>query len=61
MARNPREEAMKAAGKSSETWFGQKGYRYRDIGVIVSNMEVYGDDLGSGIYDLYEIPVFMES
>ena len=45
MARNPREEAMKAAGRVRNL-VRTKGYRYRDIGVIVSNIEVYGDDLG---------------
>lgn len=44
--------------KSSEPG-SDKRYRYRDIGVIVSNMEVYGDDLGQA-FDLYEIPVFMD-
>jgi len=58
VARNPREEAMKAAGRVRNL-VRTKGYRYRDIGVIVSNMEVYGDDLGHA-FDLYEIPVFMD-
>ena len=57
VARNP-EEAMKAAGRVRNL-VRTKGYRYRDIGVIVSNMEVYGDDLGQA-FDLYEIPVFMD-
>lgn len=58
VARNPREEAMKAAGRVRNL-VRTKGYRYRDIGVIVSNMEVYGDDLGQA-FDIYEIPVFMD-
>lgn len=58
VVRNPREEAMKAAGRVRNL-VRTKGYRYRDIGVIVSNMEVYGDDLGQA-FDLYEIPVFMD-
>ena len=58
VARNPREEAMKAAGRVRNL-VRTKGYRYRDIGVIVSNMEVYGDDLGQA-FDLYEIPVVMD-
>ena len=58
VARNPREEAMKAAGRVRNL-VRTKGYRYRDIGVIVSNMEVYGDDLGQA-FDLYEIPLFMD-
>lgn len=58
VARNPREEAMKAAGRVRNL-VRTKGYRYRNIGVIVSNMEVYGDDLGQA-FDLYEIPVFMD-
>ena len=58
VARNPREEALKAAGRVRNL-VRTKGYRYRDIGVIVSNMEVYGDDLGQA-FDLYEIPVFMD-
>ena len=58
VARNPREEAMKAAGRVRNL-VRTKGYRYRDIGVIVSNMEVYGDDLRQA-FDIYEIPVFMD-
>ena len=53
VARNPREEGR------VRNLVRTKGYRYRDIGVIVSNMEVYGDDLGQA-FDLYEIPVFMD-
>ena len=33
--------------------------RYREIGVIVSNMEVYGDYLKQA-FELYEIPAFMD-
>ena len=37
----------------------KEGYRYREIGVIVSNMDVYGDDLEQA-FAMYEIPAFMD-
>ncbi len=57
-ARNPREEAFAAAGRI-RALVRKKGYRYREIGVIVSNMEIYGDYLEEA-FRSYEIPVFMD-
>lgn len=57
-ARNPREEAMCAAGEIRRL-IRRENYRYRDIGVIVSNMEVYGDYLEQAFGE-YDIPVFMD-
>lgn len=57
-ARNPKEEAM-AAISGIRALVRREGYRYRDIGVIVSNMEAYGDYLEQA-FDMYDIPVFMD-
>jgi len=57
-ARNPREEALAAAGEIRRL-VREEGMRYREIGVIVSNMDVYGDYLERA-FDLYEIPAFMD-
>ena len=57
-ARNPREEALAVAGRVRGL-ARKQGYRYRDIGVIVSSMDAYGDDLKRA-FELYEIPVFMD-
>lgn len=58
VARNPREEALSAAGEIRRM-VRQEGLRFREIGVIVSDMEVYGDYLKRA-FDLYDIPVFMD-
>lgn len=58
VARNPKEEAFAAAGRIREL-VRAKGYRYREIGVIVSNMEAYGDYLQQA-FDAYHIPAFMD-
>lgn len=58
VARNPREEAMAVAGRV-RSLVRTKGYRYREIGVIASDMEIYGDYLEQA-FDLYDIPVFMD-
>lgn len=58
VARNPKEEAFAAAGRVRH-FMRKEGYRCRDIGVIVSDMEVYGDFLGQA-FEQYEIPVFMD-
>lgn len=58
VARNPREEALALAGEI-RTLVRKAGYRYRDIGVIVSSMDVYGDYLQQA-FALYDIPVFMD-
>lgn len=56
--RNPREEAMRVAGEI-RAMVRKNGWRYRDIGVIVSNMDAYGDDLEEA-FERYDIPVFMD-
>lgn len=57
-ARNPKEEAMAVAGRIRNL-VRVSGYRYREIGVIVSDMEAYGDYLKRA-FGVYEIPVFMD-
>ena len=57
-ARNPREEAFAAAGKI-RSLVRRQGLRYREIGVITSSMETYGDYLEQA-FEAYEIPVFMD-
>lgn len=57
-ARNPKEEAESAAGKV-RSLVRTKGYRYREIGVIVSSMETYGPYLKQA-FQKYDIPVFMD-
>ena len=58
VARNPKEEAMAVAG-NIRAHVRKEGMRYREIGVIVSNMDVYGDELERA-FSQYEIPVFMD-
>lgn len=57
-ARNPKEEAYAAAGRVRQL-LRADGYRLRDIGVIASDMEVYGDYLKQA-FERYDIPVFMD-
>lgn len=57
-ARNPWEESLAAAG-AIRRLVRKEGLRFRDIGVIVSSMETYGDYLKRA-FDLYDIPVFMD-
>lgn len=57
-ARTPKEEAYAAAGKI-RSLIRKEGYRCRDIGVIVSNMDVYGDYLEQAFVS-YDIPAFMD-
>lgn len=57
-SRNPKEEALAVAGRIRRL-VRTKGYRYRDIGVIVSNMDVYADYLERA-FTLFDIPVFMD-
>lgn len=57
-ARNPKEEALAAAGEI-RALVRREGFRYRDIGVIASNMDVYGDYLEQA-FETYNIPVFMD-
>lgn len=58
VAKNPREEALAVAG-SIRALLRKEGYRYRDIGVIVSDMDAYADYLKRA-FALYEIPLFMD-
>ena len=58
VARNPKEEAMAVAG-AIRALIRKEGWRYREIGVIASNMEVYGDYLEQA-FSAYDIPVFMD-
>lgn len=57
-ARNPREEAFAAAGEI-RALVRERKYRFREIGVIVSNMDVYGDYLEEA-FAAYDIPAFMD-
>ncbi len=56
--KNPWEESLAAAG-AIRRMVREEGMRFREIGVIASNMEVYGDYLKRA-FDLYDIPVFMD-
>ena len=58
VARNPEEEALAVAGRVRNL-VRTKGYRYREIGVIASDMNAYGDYLEQA-FDMYGIPVFMD-
>ncbi len=58
IARNPKEEAFAAAGRVRR-FLREDGYRLRDVGVIVSDMEVYGDYLKRA-FEMYDVPVFMD-
>lgn len=58
VAGNPREEARAVAEGIRELVRKEK-YRYREIGVIVSDMNTYGDYLEQA-FELYRIPVFMD-
>lgn len=57
-ARNPKQEAYVAMGNVRRL-LREDGLLCRDIGVIVSDMEVYGDYLKQASAE-YEIPVFMD-
>ena len=57
--KTPREEAFSAVGEI-RALLRKKGYRCRDIGVIVSSMETYGDYLREA-FEGYDIPVFMDT
>ena len=58
VARNPKEEALSIAG-NIRALVRKENLRYREIGVIVSNMDAYGDVLERA-FEQYEIPVFMD-
>lgn len=57
-ARNPRAEARYAA-EGIRYLVREKGYRYREIAVITSDMELYADALEKACAD-FQIPVFMD-
>ena len=57
-ARNPREEAFAAAARVRRL-VRVEGFRYREIGVIVTDLNGYGDYLEQA-FARYEIPVFMD-
>lgn len=55
---NPRAEVIYAAGEIRRL-VREYGYRYRDIGVIVSDMTVYADEIVY-LFEKFNIPVFMD-
>lgn len=57
-ARNPKEEVACAAQRI-RSLVRKKGYRYREIAVIASDMNIYADEIEKG-FGRYEIPVFMD-
>lgn len=58
LAKNPREEAY-AVAEQVRRMMREDGYRLRDIGVIVSDMDVYADHLKQ-VFIKYDIPFFMD-
>lgn len=58
VAKNPKEEAFSVAGEI-RALVRKGGYRYREIGLIASSMDVYGDYLEEA-FESYGIPVFMD-
>ncbi len=58
VADNPREEALYAASQI-RALVRKEGLRYRQIGIIVSDMDAYGDELERA-FDLYDIPYFID-
>lgn len=57
-AGNPREEANWTA-QTIRNLVRREGYRYRDIGVIAGDMELYGDYLTEA-FEQYQIPGFLD-
>lgn len=58
LAKNSREEAY-AVAEQVRRMMREDGYRLRDIGVIVSDMDVYADHLKQAFIK-YDIPFFMD-
>lgn len=58
LAKNPREEAY-AVAEQVRRMMREDKYRLRDIGVIVSDMDVYADHLKQAFIK-YDIPFFMD-
>ena len=57
-AANPKEETICAAQRI-RALIRNQGYRYRDIAVIASDMNIYGDQIEK-VFKKYGIPVFMD-
>ena len=57
-SRNPVEE-VEFAAQRIRALVRKRGYRYQEIAVIVSDMNVYADEI-ERIFARYEIPVFMD-
>ncbi|XCP86289.1 PD-(D/E)XK nuclease family protein [Roseburia hominis] len=57
-ARSPKEEVDYAAQRI-RSLVRQKGWRYREIAVITSDMNVYGDEIEK-TFARYDIPVFLD-
>lgn len=57
-AKGPREEVDLAAQRI-RSFVRQKGWRYREIAVIASDMNVYGDEIEK-TFARYDIPVFLD-
>ena len=57
-SRSPKEEA-ECAAQRIRFLVRKKGYRYREIAVIASDMNVYADEIEKA-FEKYEIPVFMD-
>ena len=58
ISRSPKEEVDMAAQRI-RSMVRKKGYRYQDIAVIVSDLNLYGDMI-ERIFPRYDIPVFMD-
>lgn len=57
-AHNPKEEVMCAAQRI-RSLIRKKGYRYRDIAIIASDMSVYAEEIET-CFSEFHIPVFMD-
>ena len=57
-SRDPREE-VEFAAQRIRALVRKRKYRYQDIAVIVSDMNLYADDIEK-VFTRYEIPVFMD-
>lgn len=57
-ARTPKQETEFVA-QQIRRLVRQKGYQYREIAIIVSNMDVYANEM-ERVCDRYDIPIFMD-
>ena len=55
---SPKEEILRVAMQIKKSIY-EKGYRYKDIALIVPDMQIYAPYIGQ-IFKRYEIPVFMD-